>query len=121
MERFFHSPSNVPLLTSPSRPSVPVINLFLVTIYSCERITTFSSHVSIFVGKDDKDACLSFGKFGSKLGLDESRLHETVELERNDGTRIQPQRPCVLGKIPENVRRVKETNLYNSRPIYRNA
>ena len=75
---------------------------------------------TFFVGKSDKDAYLSFCKFGSKLGLHEPRLHETVELKRDDRTRIQPQRPRVLGKIPENVRRVKETNLYNSsRPIYR--
>jgi len=61
---------------------------------------------------------LCFGELGSKLGLDESRLHETVELKGNDRPRIQSQSPSVLRKVPQNVRRVKETNLQSSNTKY---
>ena len=67
-------------------------------------------HIHERVGKN-ANACLSFGELGRELGLDESRLHEAVELERDDRARVQPQRPRVLGKVPEDVRRVEETNL----------
>lgn len=61
---------------------------------------------------------LRFGELGSKLGLDESRLHETVELKGNNWTRIQSQSPSVLCKVPQNVWRVKETNLQTSNTKY---